>query len=204
MQQNILSNIASYIQIPEIKLDILKVTQITQYSAVYLELLWDVSRIIRYAGSQISHRTQYLARYLIIHTDTWNWIGCPKSNRDIFIYRGYGVVYRSVFWYISENKICWRRSRFLNIFQDISVCHLVQRHIVRVTVAGQASGSDSGSVWFRLWLAVTASPRPIPKLLWSIIGNNELIITYYRPIIDLVIIGNNEFIITVIMSSLLR
>ena len=36
--------------------------------------------------------------------------------------------------------------RYLNIYPDIAVnavYHLVQRHIVRMTVAGQASGLDS-------------------------------------------------------------
>ena len=45
--------------------------------------------------------------------------------------------------YLRKNKICWR---YLNISQDIAVYHLVQMHIVlrvTVTVAGQASGSDS-------------------------------------------------------------
>ena len=40
-------------------------------------------------------------------------------------------------------------------------------------------------------------PGLIPKLLWSIIGNNEPIL----PIIDLVMIGNNETIFTVIIGN---
>ena len=41
----------------------------------------------------------------------------------------------------------------------------------------------------------------IPKLLRSIIGNNELVVTYYTLRRDLVIIGNNEPIITVIICN---
>ena len=37
-ERNILVDISSYTQISEIELDILKVTQISQYSVVYLEV----------------------------------------------------------------------------------------------------------------------------------------------------------------------
>ena len=58
-----------------------------------------------------------------------------------------------------QNKICWKSIRLCNISQNISLYHLVQRHIVptvRVTVAGQpeAIGSDSRLC---LFLALTSS-----------------------------------------------
>ena len=64
----------------------------------------------------------------------------PQSNTDISIYCG---ISGCVLIYLRKNTICWKSTRYLEISQDIVVYNLVQRHIVRVTVAGQASGSDS-------------------------------------------------------------
>ena len=99
-----------------------------------------------------------------IYTDIWNWIWYPKGNTDIFIYCSLSPC---VLIYLRKNKICWKSTRCFNISQDISVCHLVQRHIVMVTVAGQARSSDS-RLWFRHWLAVTASPKP-PIGAWALV-----------------------------------
>ena len=112
MKNNVFVGISSCIQISGIELDILKVIEISQYTVLYLVFLWDFSKEIRYVGSvQISHRTKYLTRYLIIYTDSDIWY--EYDIPTVIQTSQYIVVYLVLLWDISKEI------RYVQIFNQI-------------------------------------------------------------------------------------